>query len=85
MSGDFVAGLFSDEVVAKFEKMPDYPITIFENGENLADEVVTYGDLFLNGCKVAKVLKDAGIGKGDRFSLVMRNHPEFLYTLLAAS
>ena len=85
MSGDFVAGLFSDEVVAKFEKMPDYPITIFENGENFAEEVVTYGDLFLNGCKVAKVLKDAGIGKGDRFSLVMRNHPEFLYTLLAAS
>ena len=85
MSGDFVAGLFSDEVIAKFEKMPDYPITIFENGGNFAEEVVTYGDLFLNGCKVAKVLKDAGIGKGDRFSLVMRNHPEFLYTLLAAS
>ena len=85
MSGDFVAGLFSDEVRAKYEKTPDFPIITFENGENYADEVITYGDLFINGCKVAKVLRDGGIGKGDRFSLVMRNHPEFIYTLLAAS
>ena len=85
MSGDFVAGLFSDEVRKKCEKMPDFPIITFENGDNLADEIVTYKDLFLNGCKVAKALKDANIGRGDRFSLVMRNHPEFLYTLVAAS
>ena len=85
MSGDFVAGLFSDEVISKFEKSPDFPVITFENGENYADEVVTYGDLLLNGCRMAKVLKNGGIGKGDRFSLVMRNHPEFLYTLLAAS
>ncbi|HPR04672.1 MAG TPA: AMP-binding protein [Deltaproteobacteria bacterium] len=65
--------------------MPDFSIVTFENGENLADEVVTYKDLFLNGCKVVKALHAAGIGKGDRFSLVMRNHPEFIYTLLAAS
>ncbi len=85
MSGDYVAGLFSDEVVLKCEKMPDFPVITFENGENQADEIVTYKDLFINGCKVAKALQSAGIGKGDRFSLVMRNHPEFLYTLLAAS
>ncbi len=85
MSGDRVAGLFSDEVQAKCEQMPDFPVVTFENGENLADEVVTYKDLFVSGCKVAKALKAAGIGKGDRFSLVMRNHPEFLYTMLAAS
>lgn len=85
MSGDRVAGLFSDEVQAKCEQMPDFPVVTFENGEGLADEVVTYRDLFLNGCRIAKALKKAGIGKGDRFSLVMRNHPEFLYTMLAAS
>jgi acyl-coenzyme A synthetase/AMP-(fatty) acid ligase len=85
MSGDYVAGLFSDEVVLKCEKMPDFPVITFENGENQTDEIVTYKDLFINGCKVAKALQSAGIGKGDRFSLVMRNHPEFLYTLLAAS
>ena len=85
MSGDFVAGLFSDEVALKCDKMPDFPVITFENGENQADEIVTYNDLFINGCKVARALQRAGIGKGDRFSLVMRNHPEFLYTLLAAS
>ncbi|HPS93538.1 MAG TPA: class I adenylate-forming enzyme family protein, partial [Deltaproteobacteria bacterium] len=85
MSGEYVAGLFSDEVGQKCEKMPDFPLITFENGENQADEVVTYKDLLLNGCKVARALQRADIGKGDRFSLVMRNHPEFLYTLLAAS
>lgn len=85
MSGDFVAGLFSDEVAMKCDKMPDFPVITFENGENQADEIVTYKDLFINGCKVANALQLSGIGKGDRFSLVMRNHPEFLYTMLAAS
>jgi len=60
-------------------------VVTFENGENLADEVITYADLFLNGCKIARALQAAGIGKGDRFSLVMRNHPEFIYTMMAAS
>lgn len=85
MTRDHVAGLFCDEVQAKCEQMPDFPVVTFENGEDLADEVVTYKDLFLNGCRIAKALQASGIGKGDRFSLVMRNHPEFIYTMLAAS
>ena len=85
MSREHVAGLFCDEVQAKCEQMSDFPVVTFENGENLADEVITYADLFLNGCKIARALQAAGIGKGDRFSLVMRNHPEFIYTMLAAS
>jgi len=84
MSQNIVQGLFFDELLGKFETIPDFPIITFENGE-YADEVVTYGDLFTNTCKLTKALTDAGIGKGDRFSLVMRNHPEFLYTLGAAS
>ena len=85
MSGEYVAGLFADELAQKYEKMPDFPVITFENGEGLADEVVTYADLFRGGCKVAAALMKAGIGRGDRFSLVMRNHPEFLYTMIAAS
>ncbi|HQG30576.1 MAG TPA: AMP-binding protein [Deltaproteobacteria bacterium] len=82
---DYVEGLFSDEVARKCESTPDAQVVVFENGEGFADEIVTYKDLFLNGCRMAKALKDAGIGRGDRFSLVMRNHPEFIYTLVAAS
>ena len=85
MSAEYVSGMFSDEIVMKCEKMPDFPVITFENGKDLAEEVVTYQDLFRGGCKVARALQKAGICKGDHFSLVMRNHPEFVYTLLAAS
>jgi len=81
----YTEGLLANEVRIKYEAMPDFPIITFENGEKLGDEIVTYGDLFQNGCKVARALSDAGIGRGDRFSVVMRNHPEFLYILFAAS
>jgi acyl-CoA synthetase (AMP-forming)/AMP-acid ligase II len=82
---NYTEGLLSDEMRIKYEKTPDFPVITFENGDNFTDEIVTYGDLFLNGCKVAKALRDMGIGRGDRFSLVMQNHPEFLYSLFAAS
>ncbi len=85
MPGDFIAGLFADEVMTKYENMPDFPLITFENGENASDEVLTYSDIFLKGCKVAKALKEAKIGRGDRFCLIMQNHPEFIYALLAAS
>ena len=61
MSGEYVAGLFADELARKYEKMPDFPVITFENGEGLADEVVTYADLFRGGCKVAAALMKAGI------------------------
>ena len=85
MPGEYVQGLLCDEMQAKCEQMPDFPVVTFENGDGLADEVITYENIFLNGCKIAKALGTAGIGKGDRFSLVMRNHPEFIYTMFAAS
>ncbi|MCX5852707.1 MAG: AMP-binding protein [Deltaproteobacteria bacterium] len=84
MPSEFIPGLFADELELQFEKSPDFTIMTFDNGE-YGDETVTYGDIFTKGCKLAKVLRAAGIGKGDRFSLVMRNHPEFVYALMAAS
>ncbi len=84
MSNNMVQGLFFDELIGKCGSMPDFPIVTIENGD-YENEVVTYSDLFDNTCKLTKALTDAGIGKGDRFSLVMRNHPEFLYALCAAS
>ena len=85
MPRDYIPGLFVDEVEQKCEIIPDFPVITFENGENLADEVITYKDLFINSCKIAKALQAAGIGKGDCVSLVMRNHPEFVYSMIAAS
>ena len=82
---NYTEGLLANEVRIRYEKMPDFPIVTFENGGSYADEVVTYGDLFQNACKVAKTIIEAGIKRGERFSVVMRNHPEFLYILIAAS
>ncbi|WP_424658787.1 AMP-binding protein, partial [Desulfofundulus sp.] len=70
-----------EEVV---EREPDKEILIFEYGE-YPEEVLTYKDIFVNGCKMARVLKDNGIGPGDTFAVLMRNHPEFVYALWAAS
>lgn len=84
MPGEFISGHFSFEIEAQYEKQPDFKVLIFDNGD-FAAEPVNYGDIFTNGCRIAAALKKAGIGKGDRFSLVMKNHPEFLYALTAAS
>jgi acyl-CoA synthetase (AMP-forming)/AMP-acid ligase II len=84
MAPTITEGMFFDELLVKCEKMPDFNVVTFENGE-YPDEPLTYRDLYENTCKVARYLKDQGIGKGDAFSLVMRNHPEFLYCLGAAS
>ena len=84
MQQEMVPGLFSFEVEAQYDKMPDFRILTFENG-NWPDEPVTYRDIFLKGCKMAKALKQAGIGNGDRFSVIMKNHPEMIYAMVAAS
>ncbi|HQG33056.1 MAG TPA: class I adenylate-forming enzyme family protein, partial [Deltaproteobacteria bacterium] len=84
MAESITEGLFFDELMVKCEKIPDFKVITFENGE-YPNEPLSYANLFENISKVAKWLKSQGIGKGDSFSLVMRNHPEFLYCLGAAS
>ena len=76
-----VAGHLACELDAKAEAMPDFEVTTFENG-SFPDEVLTYRDIVTAGRKIARELLRAGIGKGDRFAVQMRNHPEFLYLCL---
>lgn len=79
-----VAGHFAYELDAKAESMPDFQVTTFENGA-YPDEVLSYKDIVTAGRKIARDLLRNGIGKGDRFAVMMRNHPEFLYAFYAAS
>ncbi len=79
-----VAGHFAFELDAKAEEMPDFEVVTFENGP-YPEEVLTYADLVTVGRKLARCLTRAGIGKGDRFVVMMRNHPEFLYAFYAAA
>jgi crotonobetaine/carnitine-CoA ligase len=56
---------------------------IFVNTDG-SDEIVTNLDLYENANRVTRSLLANGIGKGNTFSIIMRNHPEFLYALFGA-
>ncbi len=62
---------------------PDEKKFIFVNTDG-SDETVTMGDIFTRTNRLSNALLRAGIGRGDCFTLLMRNHPEFLYGLFAA-
>lgn len=71
-------------VVIKNKKCPGKVVLIFER-ENKPDEVVTYADIYFNAQKIGKELLKIGLKPGDRFAVYMRNHPEVIYSLTAAS
>ena len=84
MAESKIRGHFAYELDARAEDRPDFGVITFEN-RAYPDEVLTYSDIVLKGRNLARALKGIGIGKGDVFALVMRNHPEFVYSLYAAT
>ncbi len=71
-------------VELKADQDADREIFIFEDGAG-SESILTYGDLYRQSNKLARLLTDKGIGKGDTFAVYMRNHPEFVYALLAGT
>lgn len=71
-------------VEIKADQKPDKEIYVFDRGEAGAD-VLTYQRLYEDSNKLARLLKDQGLGKGDAFAVFMRNYPEFVLSLLAAT
>ena len=57
----------------------------FEGGGVREDETRTYQQLFENANRVAATLIDRGMAPGDRFATLIRNHPEFIESLIGAS
>jgi acyl-CoA synthetase (AMP-forming)/AMP-acid ligase II len=84
MTESKVSGHIAYELDARAEDKPDFNVVTFENGD-FPIEVLTYKDIVVSGRKLAKKLISAGIRKGDSFALLMRNHPEFIYALYAAT
>ncbi len=74
--------IVSHLVEMKAEDKPDHRVLIFENGRG-GEDILTYRDLHENANRMARHLLDIGIGKGDTFAVFMRNHPEFVYAMLA--
>lgn len=49
------------------------------------DEKITYGDILEAVDKLAAFLSDKGVKKGDKVAFFLRNSPEFIYSIFAAS
>jgi acyl-CoA synthetase (AMP-forming)/AMP-acid ligase II len=77
-------GILAFDMIAKAEEQPHFPVLTFENYP-LPDEVLTYSDLVLKGNKLAQAMKKMGFRQGDTFAIVMRNHPETVLSMYAAS
>lgn len=66
----------------KAESHPDREILIFEN-DDMPDERLTYLDLHEKSNRIARAFLDTGIEKGDTYAVFMRNHAEFVLSMLA--
>ncbi|MFH1138079.1 MAG: AMP-binding protein [Pseudomonadota bacterium] len=71
-------------VEIKADEKPDQEVFVFERGVH-GEDVLTYRDLHENSNKIARLLLQNGVGKGDVFAVFMRNYPEFAYALLAGT
>ena len=80
--------ILADLIASRAEQKPDLDVLTFECwslSPALTDEVRTYAHLWANGQRIAAALIAQGMGHGERFGLVMRNHPEFVETMIGAS
>ncbi len=81
--------IIADLVAARAERQADLDVLTFERwslGDGTRpDEVRTYADLFTNGNRIAAALIAHGLERGARFGLMMRNHPEFVETMIGTS
>jgi len=62
----------------------DRDVVTFENGDE-PDEIRTYRMLWDNGRRVAAALAGEGMAKGERFAMLLQNHPEFIDAMVGSS
>jgi carnitine-CoA ligase len=82
MAGDnllIVANLVADRA----RENPDLDVLTFEHQGEV--ETRTYRQLWENGQRLAAGLAGLGVQKGDRFALLIQNHPEFVELMVASS
>ena len=58
-------------------------VEVDEHG-GFRDETRSYQQLWDNGQRIAQALTDAGMGQGDRFAIMMQNHPEFVDAMVGS-
>ncbi len=81
--------ILADLIALRAEQKPDLDVLTFEHysldGGATPDEVRSYADLFTNANRLAAWLLARGMQQGDRFVITLRNHPEFVEAMIAAS
>lgn len=81
--------ILGDLVRIRANEKPDLDVLTFEHlsldDGRTPDEVRTYADLATRSNQIAANLVARGLARGDRFGLMMRNHPEYVETMAAAS
>ena len=77
--------VLADFFLGRAETKPDHQILTFEGAGIREDETRNYGQLWVNAQKIAQAMIDRGIQRGDRFALLIMNHPEFVEIIAAAS
>ena len=81
--------VLADLIQIRSEQQPDLDVMTFEHlsldGGATPDEVRTYADLQTHANRIAATLAKKGIEVGDRVGLMMRNQPEFVESMIAAS
>jgi crotonobetaine/carnitine-CoA ligase len=81
--------VLADLIQIRAEQKPELDVLTFEHlsldGGATPDEVRSFADLATNGNRLAAALIERGMERGDRFALIMRNHPEFVEVMIAAS
>ncbi|MBP9034076.1 MAG: acyl--CoA ligase, partial [Pseudomonadales bacterium] len=81
--------ILADLIALRAEQKPELDVLTFEHwsidGGATADEVRTYSQLFTNANRLAAWLLARGMQPGDRFVITLRNHPEFVEAMIAAS
>jgi len=76
--------ILADIVATRADRNPDLPVLTFECAGK-PDEVLTFAELQSRANSLAAELIARGLARGDRFGLMMRNHPEFAEAMVAAS
>ncbi len=62
---------------------PDLDVLTFES--NGGAQARTYRQLWENGQRIAQALVQRGMRKGDRFAILMLNHPEFVEAMIGSA
>jgi crotonobetaine/carnitine-CoA ligase len=80
--------ILANLIARQAAERPDLDVLTFVDVKadgGFAEEVRTFRELWHNGQRVAQALRDAGMQTGERFALLMQNHPEFVDAMVGSS